>query len=59
MILKVDIGIDEITEELFQIAVMNRTTQEVFCNVFGKTPEQCEKRANDLVYAYNTCEVIQ
>ena len=57
MILKIDIGIDELSENLYQIAVMDHITHEVFCHVFGKTPEECDKRANDLIYAYNTSEV--
>lgn len=57
MILKTDIGIDELSDDLFQIAVMDYHTHETFCHVFGKTAEECESRANDLVYAYNTSHV--
>lgn len=54
MILKADIGLDEVNEGLFRIAVLDHTTHEIFCHVFGKTPEECEERAEELLYAYNT-----
>lgn len=54
MILKVDSVIDELSDDLFQIIVFDNTTMETYCHVFGGTPEECEQRANDLAYAYNT-----
>lgn len=53
MILKVDLGIDELDENLFRIIVFISETEKTFCHVFGETAEECEERANDLVYAYN------
>ena len=57
MILKVDIGLDEVNDQTYQIAVYDNKTGEVICHVYGKTAEQCEQRANDLVYSYNVSEV--
>ena len=54
MILTVDSGYDEINDNLFQVIVFDKISGETFCHVFGKTIEECEERANNLVYAYNT-----
>lgn len=59
MMLHIDLGFDEISEDLFQVIVFDKSTMETFCHVFGKTIEECSKRANALVYAMNTPNVLE
>jgi hypothetical protein len=57
MILKIDSGIEQWSDNLFRMVVIDHITHEIFCHVFGKTAKECDQRANDLIYAYNTSEV--
>lgn len=56
-LLQKDTGYDQLDDNLFRNIITVRGTGETFCHVFGKTIEECEERANDLVYAYNVSPV--
>lgn len=57
MLLKNDLKADKVDSHLFQVAVVGRDTHEVYCHVYGKSPEECLQKAEDLVYAYNFSSV--
>jgi len=53
MKLKSDIGIDELSDNLFRIIVYNNESGEVFAHVFGKTADEVTERADELTTAFN------
>lgn len=47
-----DLGIDEINEEWFGMYIINEKGN-IFCQVYGKTVEECEENANKILKLNN------
>ena len=48
MKLRKDLGIDEIADNLYGMAILDER-HNIFCQVFGKTAEECEENADKIL----------